>query len=214
MNITKSAASETRSVLKGGRRAGFKPAHIFASGAGSVDSELLSALGGHPSDVDIHVVWSGVRKRFGKGETPGRISSFRDVYFLPAVERDTLVKAGVPSEFAVVLIDSMGVSKDRFYKVLNISRSTLERKLQASADMNTAESERVIGLSKLIGQVQAMVAESGEPKGFDAARWFAAWMAEAAPALGGRKPEELLETADGREAISRLLAQMQSGTFA
>jgi putative toxin-antitoxin system antitoxin component (TIGR02293 family) len=155
-----------------------------------------------------------VRKRFGKGQAPGRISSFRDVYCLPAVERDTLVKAGVPSEFAVVIIDSMGVSKERFYKVLNLSRSTLERKLQASADMNTAESERVIGLSKLIGQVQAMVAESGQPEGFDAARWFAAWMAEPAPALGGRKPEELLETADGREAISKLLAQMQSGAYA
>jgi uncharacterized protein (DUF2384 family) len=80
--------------------------------------------------------------------------------------------------------------------------------------MSTAESERVIGLSKLIGQVPAMVAESGDPEGFDAAKWFAAWIAEPAPALGGRKPEELLETADGREAVSKLLAQMQSGAFA
>lgn len=159
-------------------------------------------------------VWSGVKKRFGKGPAPGRISSFRDVYSLPELERDTLVKAGVPSEFAVVLIEAMGVPKERFYRILNLSRSTLDRKLQASSDMSTAESERVIGLSRLIGQVQAMVAESGAPEAFDAARWFAAWMAEPSPALGSRKPEELLETADGREAVSKLLAQMQSSAYA
>jgi putative toxin-antitoxin system antitoxin component (TIGR02293 family) len=195
-------------------RSAFQAPRMFVPEAGAVGPELLEALGVHSTQSDIDRVWSGVKKRFGKGPKPGRISSFKDVYHLPAVERDTLVKAGVPSQFAVVLIESMGVPKERFYRILNLSRSTLERKLQTSADMSTAESERVIGLSKLIGQVQAMVAESGDPEGFDAARWFAAWIAEPSPALGGRKPEELLETADGREAVSRLLAQMQSGAFA
>lgn len=192
-------------------RSAFETPHVSVSGAGATGSELREALSIHS---DIHLVWSGVKKRFGKGQTPGRISSFKDVYYLPAVERDTLVKAGVPSLFTLVLIESMGVPKERFYRILNLSRSTLERKLQTSADMSTAESERVIGLSKLIGQVQAMVAESGVSDGFDAAKWFSAWIAEPSPALGGRKPEELLETADGREAVSKLLAQMQSGAFA
>jgi putative toxin-antitoxin system antitoxin component (TIGR02293 family) len=176
--------------------------------------ELQDALGAHSSQAKAHLVWSGVKKRFGKPSVPGRISNFKDLYSLPAVERDALVRAGVPSEFTVLVMESMGLPKERFYRILNLSRSTLERKLQASADMSTAESERVIGLSKLIGQVQAMVAESGDPIGFDAAKWFSAWIAEPSPALGGRKPEDLLETADGREAVARLLAQMQSGAFA
>lgn len=213
MSTTKSTESPASNPKRPGRSA-FETPQVFVPGGGAVGSELLEALGGHPSQSDIHLVWSGFKKRFGKGHAPGRISSFKDVYYLPAVERDTLVKAGVPSQFTVVLIESMGVPKERFYRILNLSRSTLERKLQASADMSTAESERVIGLSKLIGQVQAMVAESGEPEGFDAARWFSAWIAEPSPPLGGRRPEDLLETADGREAVSRLLAQMQSGAFA
>jgi putative toxin-antitoxin system antitoxin component (TIGR02293 family) len=184
--------------------------NAYAAGARAARADLSRALSARsPAQV-----WLGVRKRFGKGVVLGRISGFGDFYYLPAVERDTLVKAGVPSDFAVVIIESMGLTKERFYKVLNLSRSTFERKLEANAEMSTAESERVIGLSKLIGQVQAMVAESGNPEGFDAARWFAAWMAAPAPALGGRKPEELLETADGREAVSRLLSQMQSGAYA
>lgn len=213
MSTTKSSENLPSSRKQPGRHR-FKTPEVFVSETGAVGSELLEALGGHSTESAIHHVWSGVRKGFGKRQTPGKISSFKDVYYLPAVERDTLVKAGVPSQFTVVLIESMGVPKERFYRILNLSRSTLERKLQASADMSTAESERVIGLSKLIGQVQAMVAESGNPEDFDAAKWFSAWIAEPSPALGGRKPEELLETADGREAVSKLLAQMQSGAFA
>lgn len=212
MNISKPAPPLAR--LKRTSPPAFTAAPSGIPAGGSAGFELLDALGAHSSPAKAHLVWSGIKKRFGKHSVPGRISNFKDVYSLPAVERDTLVRAGVPSEFTVLVIESMGLPKERFYRILNLSRSTLERKLQASADMSTAESERVIGLSKLIGQVQAMVAESGDPIGFDAAKWFSAWIAEPSPALGGRKPEDLLETADGREAIGRLLAQMQSGAFA
>ena len=52
------------------------------------------------------------------------------------------------------------------------------------------------------------------PDDFDAARWFARWMADPVPALGGVAPQELLDTADGREAVSTLLYQMKSGVYA
>ena len=58
-------------------------------------------------------------------------------------------------------------------------------------------------------------AQAGEaPDDFDAAHWFARWMADPVPALGGLAPQELLDTADGREAISTLLYQMKSGVYA
>ena len=110
------------------RRSAFEEPHVSESGS-MVGFELLDALGAHQTQADVHRVWTGIRKQFGKGQTPGRISSFKDVYYLPAVERDTLVKAGVPSQFTVILIESMGVPKERFYRILNLSRSTLERKL-------------------------------------------------------------------------------------
>ena len=49
---------------------------------------------------------------------------------------------------------------------------------------------------------------------FDAAGWLAAWLDEPVPALGGRRPGELLDTAEGRALVSRLLMQMQAGTYA
>ncbi|MFL9875830.1 MbcA/ParS/Xre antitoxin family protein [Paraburkholderia megapolitana] len=42
-----------------------------------------------------------------------------------------------------------------------------------------------------------MVAESGDPIGFDARQWLNRWLREPVPALGGRLPVEFLHTLDG-----------------
>lgn len=70
------------------------------------------------------------------------------------------------------------------------------------------------GVAKLIGQVKGIANESSTRQDFAPAEWFARWINEPAPALGGVLPADLLETADGREAVSCLLAQMQSGAYA
>jgi putative toxin-antitoxin system antitoxin component (TIGR02293 family) len=141
-------------------------------------------------------------------------SAFTKIWRMRAVERSALVKNGAPSDFVVYLSHEMGMPRERVYKALNLPRSTVERKLQAHTGMSQDESERLIGLSKLIGQVENMVRESGDMRGFSAAKWFAHWMAQPSAALGGRAPEELLDTADGRDAVSQLLAQMQSAAYA
>ncbi|MFZ3141241.1 antitoxin Xre/MbcA/ParS toxin-binding domain-containing protein [Polaromonas sp.] len=83
-----------------------------------------------------------------------------------------------------------------------------------SADLSVDEKAQLDCLIELIGQVQAMVRESGAPAGFDPARWLGAWIGQPVPALGGRKPIEFLDTAEGRKAVSVLLSQMQSGAYA
>lgn len=65
----------------------------------------------------------------------------------------------------------------------------------------------------LIDQVKRMVAESGNPQGFDAAKWLGEWLDQPNSALGGEMPSMYLGTAAGQEIVSRLLAQMQSGAY-
>jgi uncharacterized protein (DUF2384 family) len=67
---------------------------------------------------------------------------------------------------------------------------------------------------RLVGQVQAMVNESGNPKGFDAAKWLAQWMEQPIPALGGKNPASMMDTAEGQAVVSSLLAKMQTGAYA
>ena len=76
------------------------------------------------------------------------------------------------------------------------------------------ESERVIGLASLIGQVQAMMQGSGEPEDVDAAAWMSRWLREPVPALGGVAPLDLIDTMQGQALVSKTLAQMQSGAYA
>ena len=136
-------------------------------------------------------------------------------YWLSPMERSQRVKQGVPAREVVTLADAMGLPRDQFMRVLGLARSTVERKIAARARLSEGESEKLVGLSRLIGQVDAMVRESGQaPDDFDAARWFAAWMAQPVAALGGLCPQELLDTADGREALATLLLQSQSGVYA
>lgn len=106
------------------------------------------------------------------------------------------------------------VTRDQLYAWVGIPRATATRKLRLQGTLNQDESERVLGLARLIGHVQQIVAESGDDRDFDAGSWTAAWLSQPVPALGGRCPGEFVDTADGRELIAGLLARMQSGAYA
>lgn len=93
-------------------------------------------------------------------------------------------------------------------------RTVTNKRKKSRADLSVVERERLVGLTKFINQVELIVQESGELEGFNAAQWFNDWITRPALALGGRKPAEFLNTSGGREAVSKLLAQMQSSAFA
>ena len=136
-------------------------------------------------------------------------------FALSALERVQLVKQGVPARTVQEMSAAMGLPRDQLMRAVGLARSTVERKIAARARLSEGESEKLVGLSRLIGQVDAMVRTSDSaPADFDAARWFAAWMAQPVAALGGLCPQALLDTADGREALGTLLLQMQAGAYA
>lgn len=66
---------------------------------------------------------------------------------------------------------------------------------------------------RLLEQMREMVRQSGEPAGFDAAAWLSRWLSEPLPALGGARPIDLLNTAEGEAQVSTILARMQSGAY-
>jgi putative toxin-antitoxin system antitoxin component (TIGR02293 family) len=136
------------------------------------------------------------------------------LYAITPMGRVDLVKQGVPPEALGLLAADMGITKEQLYATLGVPRATMERKLRQRRRLNQDESERVVGVARLVGQVAQMVRESGELKGFDAPRWVAAWLERPLPALGGARPGELMDTAEGREIVSGLVAQLQSGAYA
>lgn len=143
----------------------------------------------------------------------GMSGQYSALYAADALERVEQVREGVPAELIDVMSEDMGIAKERLYTALRLPRATVQRKLQAKQPLSPDESERVLGVARLVGQVQAMVQNSGEPDGFDAARWLADWLERPNPALGRKRPSEFLDTADGRILVSDLLSRMSSGAY-
>jgi len=67
----------------------------------------------------------------------------------------------------------MGISQELWLGSLGLSRATISRKEIVPTALSRGESERKPGVAALIGLVQTMVKESGDPGGFNAARWVA-----------------------------------------
>lgn len=149
---------------------------------------------------------------------PQRVLTHRQTYQVLSdfsrTDRIDLVKQGVPARLLTTLIEDMQTTQERLYAWLGIARATANRKVKADSLLNQDESERTLGLARLIGQVETVVAESGNPEGFAAAPWLAAWLQRPNAALGGRPPGDFVDTADGRALVSGLIAQMQSGAYA
>jgi putative toxin-antitoxin system antitoxin component (TIGR02293 family) len=136
------------------------------------------------------------------------------LYFATELERVAIIRQGVPAISVVQIGRAMDMTKDLLYSTLALPRSTMVRKIQNNETLSAEQSERVVGLERLVGQVEAMVNQSGNPEGFDAGRWVGDWLQRPLPALGGKKPAEFMDTMEGQNLVARFLAQSQSGAYA
>jgi putative toxin-antitoxin system antitoxin component (TIGR02293 family) len=142
------------------------------------------------------------------------LTHFAEVYSVEPSVRILTIKHGVKADAFNRIARSMDRSKEQLGKTLGLSVTTVDRKAKAGEALSPEQSERLVGIARLIGQVQTMVEQSGNPEGFDAARWLGRWLDEPLPALGGERPGDLMDTAEGRGLVSNLLAMAQSGAYA
>lgn len=128
--------------------------------------------------------------------------------------RIALIRQGLPAATISRLSARMGMSKELLLSSLGLSRATISRKEKDASLLSKDESERVLGVETLIGMVQSMVARSGDPVGFDAARWTADWLSKPLPALAGATPASYMDTFEGQKMLKELLAMSESGAYA
>lgn len=142
------------------------------------------------------------------------MARFRDVYTASPEDRIRMIRLGMPAAEAKRLGQVLGVEQKSFYHALGLKTATINRKIAQSEQLSSDESERLLGLAKLIGQVEVLVAEAGDPEGFNAAEWISRWLREPLPALGGTAPIDLLDTMEGQALVSEALARIQGGAYA
>lgn len=80
-----------------------------------------------------------------------------------------------------------------------------------------AAGHRIMGYLRLLATLRKMLDESGDPaqtKNFDLEAWFAHWVNEKLPELGGKAPAEMLRNPEGKRAVEQVLERMRGGLAA
>jgi len=140
--------------------------------------------------------------------------AYLELYRATPADRIRMVKEGVSAWVAKRLVSDLYVEQQTLFSALNLSTATVNRKVARQEALAPSEGERVVGVAKLVGQLQAILEESGDPKGFDAQAWISTWLREPLPPLGGAPPLEYLDTMEGQAMVSEALARVQSGAYA
>jgi putative toxin-antitoxin system antitoxin component (TIGR02293 family) len=140
--------------------------------------------------------------------------SYLGVFETSPLERISLTRQRVPAAEVKRLLADLNIGQGVGLKALNLPSATVNKKAKTGDLLSREESERVIGLARLVGQLEAMVEESGDGTAFDARAWIARWLAEPLPAFGGARPLDLIDTMEGQGLVSSALAKLQSGAYA
>ncbi len=139
--------------------------------------------------------------------------SYIAVYRASPLERIDMIRQGIPASEAKRLFAQLPIGQGAGFKALNLSPATVNKKAKLGQALSPEEGERIVGFAKLVGQLEAMIQDSGDPAGFDARAWMARWLTEPLPAFGGVRPADLVDTMEGQGMVSAALAQIQSGAY-
>lgn len=182
-------------------------------GAGAAVPAVSAALmnGAQPANARRKTRAAGILYQRSKGV---------DAY-VRAVARATpmqiveIERQGVLGAFIKDLSKRMQVPTSRIFNILGVPKATAEKKAAAGELVSGSGGQAAVGMIKLLGIAQAIVENSTavEAKHFDAARWLGQWIERPQPALGGRKPADLIDTPTGVEVVARLLGSIESGAY-
>ena len=122
---------------------------------------------------------------------------------------------GIDSIFLKDLSKYMDVPAVRIFDIVGIPKATAEKKVAAKELIAGAGGQAALGLARLLAIAKGIVENStaAEAKDFDVAKWLGHWIERPQPALGGRKPADLIGTPTGLDMVTRVLGAIESGAY-
>lgn len=78
-----------------------------------------------------------------------------------------------------------------------------------------AGGQAALGLARLLAIARSIVENStaAQAKDFDVGKWLGQWIERPQPALGGRKPADLIGTPTGLDMVAKVLGAIESGAY-
>ena len=131
------------------------------------------------------------------------------------IEIVEIERAGVPGTLIKDLSRRLAISTTRMFALIGVPKATAEKKAARGERVSGSGGQAAIGVVKLLAIAKEIVANStaAEAKNFDTEAWLGQWIEQSQPALGGRKPADLLDTPTGFAMVARLLGSIESGAY-
>lgn len=122
---------------------------------------------------------------------------------------------GIDGMFLKDLSRHMHIPAVRIFEMVGVPKATAEKKVAAKEPIAGAGGQAALGLARLLAIAKTIVENSTAPeaKNFDTAKWLGRWIERPQPALGGRKPADLIATPTGLEMVARVLGAIESGAY-
>lgn len=160
-------------------------------------------------------------RRGGSPATPGpdlrlRLDDVIRIFVRGApLERIDAERAGLDGVLVKDLANRLGIANKRMFEVIGVPKATAEKRAASNAAIAGAPGQAALGMVRLLGVANAIVAESTAEaaRGFDTAKWLGRWIEVPQPALGGRKPADVLDTPAGVDTVAKLLGAIESGAY-
>jgi putative toxin-antitoxin system antitoxin component (TIGR02293 family) len=149
---------------------------------------------------------------YDPGEGVGRfVEKIRSATPMQLVEVE---RKGVGGRLLKDIALKMNIPTSRFFSIIGVPKATAEKKASGNQVVTGAGGQSALGMVRLLAIAQSIADNStADVSGFDAARWLGRWIERPQPALGGKKPAELLDTPTGVEVVSRVLGAIESGAY-
>jgi putative toxin-antitoxin system antitoxin component (TIGR02293 family) len=124
-------------------------------------------------------------------------------------------RRGVGGRLLKDIANTMDIPMSRFFKIVGVPKATAEKKASENQLIAGAGGQATLGMVRLLGIARSIVDNSTSDAAcdFDSAKWLGQWIERPQPALGGKKPAELLDTPTGIEIVSRVLGAIESGAY-
>ncbi|MCF8168891.1 MAG: DUF2384 domain-containing protein [Rhodoferax sp.] len=139
----------------------------------------------------------------------------QQIYRATPIELVEAERHGVDGRFLKDLSKLIDIPASRVFTMLGVPKATAEKKAMQGGLVSGSGGQAAIAIAKLLGMAEAIVESSTslEADGFDSAKWLGQWLERPQPALGARKPADLMDTPTGVEVVTRLLGALESGAY-
>jgi putative toxin-antitoxin system antitoxin component (TIGR02293 family) len=135
----------------------------------------------------------------------------------PGIQLFDAVEAGVPTDIVKLIAKATGEPASAIMGLAGVSQTTFVRNEAANKPLPDVAGHRIMGYLRLLATLRKLLDESGDPEQvqqFDLEGWFAHWVREELPELGGKSPADMLRNPEGLRAVEQLLERMRGGLAA